>query len=170
MNHLVAALFTDSKHAGEAVGELHSAGFTKDISVIAKDVNESGENVHQIKQDTKDGAVAGAAAGGLLGGLAAFMAAATPVTIVGLGALLISGPLAALLGATGGALAGGLVGSLVDLGIPDQKARMFEDAIRSGETLVTVSVEDDKLEDVYQVFEKHGAHEAGDVKLPSTAL
>lgn len=164
MKHLVAGLFRDSEQAGQAIGKLKEKGYTDDISIIAKDVNEAGSNVHQIKQDASDGTAAGAATGGVLGAVAGLLTAAIPVALPGIG-LLIGGPLAALLGAAGGALTGGLVGAMVDLGIPDQKAKMFEDAVRAGEVLVTISVGDDKVNEVYEILQMHGAHEAGDIKL-----
>jgi hypothetical protein len=56
-----------------------------------------------------------------------------------LGPILAGGALAvALAGAAVGATAGGLVGVLIGMGVPENEARAYEAAVRSGQALVTV--------------------------------
>lgn len=156
MAELVAGLFSDSKKAGEAVADLKQRGFTDDISLIAKNFNDEGVNSHQIKQDVKDGAGAGAVTGGILGALGGLLVGAATLTVPVIGPILAAGPLAAALGGGAiGAATGGIVGALVDAGIPDQKAKMYEDRIRSGEVLVTVTVPEDKAASVQRILDAH---------------
>lgn len=88
------------------------------------------------------------AEGGLLGGPAGgragilitiFAAVGAAVVVPGLG--LVAGPLAVALTAVGAAgIAAGLVGALGNWGVPDERIRGFEDAIRAGGILMLVEV------------------------------
>jgi uncharacterized membrane protein len=163
MSHIVAGLFNDSKKAGHAVAELKQVGFTDDISLIAKDPSDTEASAHQIKQKVTDGAGDGAAVGGMLGGLVGLLAGIGTVILPGLGTLIVAGPLAALWGITGaaaGALTGGLVGALVDAGIPEERAKQFEDAIRRGEVLVTVTADHEDEQEVRRILDKHNVRES----------
>ncbi len=166
MTHMILGLFTDSKNAGEAISELKQKGYTKDISVLAQDYDQSNPNLTEIKQDVSDGTAVGATAGGALGGLAALLVGITSVAIPGLG--ILYGPLVALFsvagGAATGALAGGLVGALVDLGISDATAKLYEERIRSGEVLVAVSTTENTGQEVRTILEQHGVEELSEVE------
>ena len=158
MDHLVSGLFTNSKKAGEAVAELKQEGFTDDISIIAKDSEDAEQSSHQVKQDVKDGALGGAVTGGVLGAITGIIAGAASVLIPGLGTLVVAGPLAATWGVTGGALGaltGGLVGAMVDAGIPEEKAKMYEDRIKAGDVLVTVSTDHEDEAAIQRILDKH---------------
>lgn len=158
MDHVVSGLFTDSKQAGHAVAELKQQGFTDDISVIAKDPSDADESTHQVKQNVTDGAVGGAATGGVLGVITGLLAGVVSAAVPGIGTLLVAGPLAATWGITGGAigaLTGGLVGALVDAGIPEEKARMYEDRIIAGDVLVTVSTDHEDEAKVQKILDKY---------------
>lgn len=158
MDHIVSGLFTDSKKAGKAVAELKQQGFTDDISIIAKDPETAEGSSHQVKQDVTDGAVGGAATGGVLGVITGLIAGAASAVVPGIGALVVAGPLAAAWGITGGAvgaLTGGLVGAMVDAGIPEEKARLYEDRIIAGDVLVTVSTDHENEAKVKSILDKH---------------
>lgn len=92
-----------------------------------------------------DMAVEGIAIGGSIGTavgatLAAIAAVGTSLVIPGLN-LVIAGPLmAALAGGGAGAVTGGLVGGLVGLGIPEQDAEVYNQALRSGGVVMSVAV------------------------------
>lgn len=146
-------LFSDSKKAGEAVALLHQEGFTKDISLIAKDDATGDVSHEQVEHDVTDGVTAGAIAGGIFG-LVAGVLALTPIAVTG---LLIAGPLATALSAATGAVTGGIVGGLVDVGIPEERARIFEERIKRGEVLVAVSSAEDKTDRAHAVLTQYGA-------------
>ncbi len=162
MAQLIVALFDDQKSAGSAIADLKVKGFTNDISIIAKD-EQSGElSSHQVKQDVSEGVAVGAATGAGAGVLIGILAGLSNIVLPGVGPFLIGGSLAATWGIAGGVLgvfAGGLLGALVDIGIPEERARMFETAIRSGEVFVSTSTSDERIQDVSDIYEKHGATE-----------
>lgn len=158
MSSLIAGLFNDSKAAGEAVSNLKEKGYTKDISVIAKDMG-GGISSEQVKKDKTEGAVAGAVIGGPLGALAGLVTGAVTATVPG-AVLLVAGPLAAVWGVTGtalGALGGGLVGALVQAGFPEEKAKAFQDSVYRGEVLLAVTGQEDRTDDVVQSLNSMGA-------------
>ena len=154
MAHVIAGLFDDSKSAGDAVAELKDAGFVDDISIIAKEDDDSQIKSHQVKSS---GSVGGGA-GAVVGGLAGLLLGTGSVIVPGLGALLVAGPFTAFMGATG-ALAGGLVGFLVDVGIPEERAIEYEEAIKNGGVLVAVTADHRSEKKIRTVFEKHGVDE-----------
>lgn len=92
-----------------------------------------------------DMAVEGVAIGGSIGTavgatLAAIAAVGTSLVIPGLN-LVIAGPImAALAGGGAGALSGGLIGGLVGLGIPEQDAEVYNQALRTGGVVMSVAV------------------------------
>ena len=86
-----------------------------------------------------------------------------------MGAILIGGPIAAALGLSGaaglaasgaatGILAGGLVGGLSSLGVPEERARMYEEDIRRGGVLLAVPADERADVDMIQgIFDRHQA-------------
>lgn len=153
MSQVVIALFKDSTTAGDAIAELKNKGYTKDISVLAKDDKAHELSEHDVKQDVSDtagiGAAVGAAAGAIWAGLSA-------VALPGLG-LLVGGPLAALItGALAGAATGGLVGALVDLGLPEDLARDYENRLKRGEVAVGVTTSADRMDDAHRILKEKG--------------
>lgn len=161
MEHLVVGYFTDSESAGDAVAELKEAGFTDDVSVVARD-EETGEmRSHEIKNDVTDGTATGAATGGVLGALAGLLGTSTPVAVAGVGTLLMFGPLTTLLAAAVGAAAGGLVGGLVDAGVPETDAQRFSESISRGDVIVSVSVDPADSDKAEAIMLDYGATEVG---------
>jgi uncharacterized membrane protein len=159
---MIAGLFKDSDEAGEAVSQLLQMDEVGDVSVIAKDEDNGKVTSHQVKQDVDDGATAGAITGGALGGLLGLLTGVSAIAVPGIGPLLIAGPLAATWGITGGALGalgGGLVGALVDAGIPEKRAEMYEDRIKRGEVLVTAITGHETETKVRKVMTQHNVDE-----------
>ncbi len=146
----ILGVFLDRMSADSAIERLENLGYDpKDISIIVKD----GSHIQEIR-GSKGGTAAstmvtGATAGGVIGGLTGLLIGLGALTIPGVGAFLIGGPIAAALGLTGaaasavsgattGILAGGLVGGLVGLGIPEDVARVYEEHVREGAILLAV--------------------------------
>lgn len=96
-----------------------------------------------IKTERGDKSMEGLALGGALGGtvlgvIGAVIALSSTIVIPGIG-LVIAGPLAAgLVGAGTGSIAGGLIGALVGAGIPEDRAKLYEQGIKRGGIVVTV--------------------------------
>lgn len=152
----VIGIFTDSKHAGEAVSDLINKGYTNDVTVISK---EEGEEIttHEVKKDVSEGTTTGAVAGAAVGGIAALLSGVSSFVLPGLG-LLVLGPLAGFLTGIGaGALTGGLVGALADWGIPEETAKAYEQRLNEGEVLVGVTT--DKTDGAIEILENHGVDE-----------
>jgi len=91
--------------------------------------------------DEQTGAAVGAATGAVVGGSIALIASLVP----GVGPVLAVGPLlAALFGAGVGAVAGGMIGALVDIGVPEEEARLYQEGVSRGGTLLIVHSPDNK--------------------------
>ncbi|MBW7944223.1 DUF1269 domain-containing protein [Patescibacteria group bacterium] len=166
MSNILLGLFKDNKSAGMAVSELKEKGYTKEISLLAHDPKYEDPDIHEVKQDITTGTATGATVGAVAGALAALFSGITAVGIPGVG-LIVGGPLAVALGLVGGAagtLAGGLVGALVDLGINEATAQLYEERIRQGEVLIGVTTTEGTEENVRRVFTAHGAEEITTVR------
>lgn len=159
MSHILLGLFHDSTQAGAAVGQLKEKGYTKEISVLAYDPDYEDSHIHEIKQDVSTGTGLGATLGAVTGVLAGLFSGISALFVPGIG-ILVGGPLAALLGVTGGvvgSMTGGLLGALVDLGINESTAQLFEERIRAGEVMVGVTTGEDNSSEVSQLLQQHGA-------------
>jgi hypothetical protein len=101
------------------------------------------------------GAAAGAVGGGLLGLLAG-------LAIPGVGPLIAAGPLVAALmgtavGAGAGAATGGLIAALTGAGVPEEEATYYEEGVRRGGTLVTVTADDALADRAASTLSRFGA-------------
>ncbi|MGB3101377.1 MAG: general stress protein, partial [Psychrobacillus psychrotolerans] len=66
-NHIVG-VYENEQQAAEVVEDLKAKGYTtEEISVIAKNINETSEITQELKPSTKDGAIVGAVTGGAIG-------------------------------------------------------------------------------------------------------
>jgi len=86
-----------------------------------------------------EGAGIGAAIGGGLGAILAGLAAAGAIALPGIG-LIAMGPIAAALaGGAAGAVGGGIIGALIGAGIPEERARRYDQGIREGNIVMGVT-------------------------------
>jgi hypothetical protein len=169
MARLVLGMFGDRMMAESAIGDLEELGFNpKDISIVMRDRAAATEMATDTGASVASGAATGATTGGVLGALAGLLVGIGAITIPGLGALFIAGPIATALGLTGaaattvsgaltGAVAGGLVGGLMGLGVPEEDARYYEDRIREGGILLAVPTEIDQDDEVRHILQDNGA-------------
>lgn len=153
-NRMVTGLFRDRDSAERAYGSLESRGYSKDDVnlMMSEDTRNSwfsdsnnADNTTGLGDKALEGAGAGSAIGGTIGAvLAAIAAIGTNVVLPGLG-LVVAGPLAAALaGAGAGGLTGGLIGALVGSGIPEDRAKEYEEGIRSGGMVMGVNPRNDE--------------------------
>jgi uncharacterized membrane protein len=152
MKKTIGGLFTNFTEAERALRDLTELGITGDnISFVAKDPT-SGE-LHTTHADESETVVSGAATGVALGGLAGFL-----IAMPGIGPVLALGPLAAMIiGAAVGGAAGGFITELGALGVPEEEARFYEEAVRRGETAIIVQVEEAMVDHASAVLERYGA-------------
>lgn len=158
MKNITYALFKNSDEAGRAISILKEKGYTKDISLVAKDEDTGKVKSKGVKKDVSEGAVVGGVTGAAIGAVAAAIGLSlNPVTLPALGVVLSGGPLSALLGGVGGAVSGGLVGALVDAGVPEEEAKIYEDRIKRGEVLVAVTSDMEHRANLETIFKDHRA-------------
>jgi hypothetical protein len=170
----VVALFDDFQTAHDVVRELVDHGFPhEDISVVASDT--TGEYGRYLDEDyartaedvetsgAASGAGVGAGVGAVIGGLGGLLVGLGALAIPGIGPVLAAGPLAAALsglagagvGAVAGGVAGGLIGALVDMGVPEEQANYYAEAVRRGGTLVTVQTDENMSGRVMDIMNRY---------------
>ena len=167
---MILGLFENIKDANSVLSELdeHEYG-SEEITVVVREDIAKGD-VEIEENGTGDGAKEGAKTGGLIGGILGLLAGLAAIAIPGLGALFIAGPLVSALGIGGvagttaagaltGALAGGLVGALVNLGVEEDKAKIYETRVKEGDILLGVNVRDGDESTVEQIMNDRGVHD-----------
>ncbi|MEK3731505.1 MULTISPECIES: general stress protein [Paenibacillus] len=159
MTHKIVGAFRTEQEATRAIEELKRQGFsTEEISVIAKDRGESAAIQDETDTKAPEGLASGAATGGVLGGVTGLLAGIGALAIPGIGPIIAAGPIAATLtGAAVGAGAGGLVGGLIGLGIPEDRAKEYDNYVHEGNILVIVDTNPDHEGQVYGVFRSNQA-------------
>lgn len=154
----VVGVFDGPNHAEMALNELKAAGFTPEqVSVVARDNRETQAMVEGTGMGA-EGAGTGAVLGGITGGVLGWLVGIGALAIPGIGPIVAAGALATTLGGAAiGAVAGGLIGALVDLGIPEEEARGYEESVRQGSILLTVNAtSDEQAHQARSIFERHG--------------
>jgi uncharacterized membrane protein len=173
-------VFSTAREAEDALKELRDAGFPMGhVSVIAKDADRmSGVGDTDVRDahgnQAGEGATAGAVTGGALGGLTGLLVGLGALAIPGIGPVMLAGATATALattasGAAIGAAAGGLLGALVGLGIPEDRARVYNDRVSRGEYLVMVDGTEDEIRHAEAVLSRRGIQEWGIYDAPGTA-
>ena len=159
----VVGSFDSYAEASKVARELRNAGFAEaDVNVVASDtrrIDTTGTTpVSDAVDDATSGAATGAVAGGALGGAAGLAVSLMGLAIPGVGPILAAGPIAAALaGAGAGAVAGGLIGGLTDLGVPEEDAEYYAEAVRRGGALVTVRADASRADEAEALMRSHGA-------------
>jgi len=146
---MLTGMFRDRESAEKSYNSALSRGYTKDdLNVMMSDKTRdswfSDDDDTGLGSKAMEGAGAGSAIGGTLGAIIGGIAAiGTSVLIPGLG-LIVAGPIAAALaGAGAGGLTGGLVGALIGSGIPEDRAREYEEGIKNGGLVMGVNPRND---------------------------
>ncbi len=148
---LVTGLFRDRDSAERAYRSVYERGYGRDdVNLVMSDdtrVRHFADSTHattELGTKAAEGAGIGGAIGGTLGAIAAAVAAiGTTVLLPGLG-LVVAGPVAAALaGAGAGGAAGGLVGALIGWGIPEERVKHYEAALKEGGILMGVRPRND---------------------------
>lgn len=161
MAYFILSFFNSRDRAAKAAGELKGKGYIDDISIIMKE-GKGDVETHAVKQTTPKAFVQGAEAGGILGVALGIIANIVSFAVPGAGTYSIFGPLALVWGVTGaalGALSGGFIGAFVDIGLPEATAAEYEDRLKKGQTLIAITGEQHKENEVKRILEKNGAGE-----------
>jgi len=136
----VIGVFDRFEDADAAATALQRSGFPPDkISVV-----RGGADTPPARSASDTRATEGTAAGATVGAVIGGVIGLTALALTGIGPILAAGPIAAALtGALTGGAVGALVGSLAGLGVPTERARAYEAAVRAGGILVAVTADDD---------------------------
>ena len=163
----VSAIFKEREQIDNVIPRLLDRGISRDdISVIGKNFHSETKIAGFItKKDVILGGLRqGAIFGSLFGSALALLTGVGVLFVPFVGTLVAAGPLgAALLGATSGAIAGsagsGLVSAFVALGLPENKAAVYQTRIEAGEFLLAVEVPTDKSGEIQLLLESAGGEE-----------
>jgi hypothetical protein len=144
MPKTITAVFDTRLDAEFALRKLDESGYTKDqVTMLVSEETRGKHFGIDATSKSDQGAAVGAAVGGLTGALYLALASAGTLLIPGLN-LIVSGALVGALAGLGvGGAAGGLVGGLVGLGIPENEAKLYDDAVRKGSILIAVDATTD---------------------------
>jgi len=148
-NKLLTGMFRDRESTENVYNTLQQRGYNQDDVHLL--MSNDTRKKHFADDDTEIGTKAaeglgkGSAIGGTVGAIAGAIAAiGTAIAIPGLG-LVIAGPIAAgLAGAGAGGLTGGIIGALVGAGIPEERARIYENGIKKGNVVIGVHPRNDE--------------------------
>lgn len=130
----VTGLFHSRADAERAYKAAHERGYERDhINLLMSEETRKTHFADDKGTKALEGAGAGSAIGGTVGAvIAAIAAIGTSLALPGIG-LVIAGPLAAAFaGAGAGGLTGGLIGALVGSGIPEDRAKFYDEGVREG--------------------------------------
>lgn len=176
MQHAVG-IFSNRRDAEQALTELRDAGFNMDrVSVIVKnadpndrigDAGVSDSKAEQIEGGTKAGATSGAVTGGIIGLVGSLGVLALP----GVGVAAEVGILLAntLLGGAIGAAAGALAGALIGWGVPEDRAKYYEERVSAGDYLVVVEGTAEDILRAEAILDRRGIRDWGIYDAPGTA-
>jgi len=152
-SQMVTGLFRDKESAERAYNSLAERGYShEDINVIMSD--EARQKYYPEGKDSADsdfdskaleGVGAGAGIGGTAGAIIGAIAAiGTSIAVPGLG-LVVAGPIAgALVGAGAGGATGGIIGGLVGSGIPEDRAKEYEQGVKEGGIVLGFNARDER--------------------------
>ncbi|BAY34288.1 multi-sensor signal transduction histidine kinase [Nostoc carneum NIES-2107] len=140
-------VFHNRHDTEQALRDLSNSGIAMDkVSVIARDGDRHGDIAgtpvtEKVGDKSDEGATIGAVSGGALGGLTGLLVGLGTLAIPGIGPIMLAGAAATALATTvaGGAIgaaAGSLLGGLIGLGIPEERARMYNERVERGGYLV----------------------------------
>ena len=161
-------VFEKRENVEDALRALKDNGFNMDdVSLLARDL-EGVEGADEVTEkqgnEASEGAGIGATTGTVLGGIGGFLVGAGVLAIPGVGPVLAAGVgiseiAATLAGAGIGAAAGGIIGALVGLGIPEEKAKVYEDRIKAGDYLLMVTGTEDHVEKAASILRDRNIQE-----------
>lgn len=164
----VFGVFKSKRAAEGCFDALIAAGHApSEINVMMSDKTRARDFSAEAAKGAKagshaaDGVGVGGAVGTVVGAsLAAIAAVGTSLALPGLG-IIIAGPIAAALaGAGAGAVTGGAIGGLIGLGITEQNAQRYNEALANGGVVLSVKTgESEDAAEVQRVMVAHGGEE-----------
>ena len=141
----ITRMYDNYADAIAVVKELEAADLSanREISLVANEHAHGRDTVAPEDRDRGTHAGTGAGVGAAVGGVVGILTGLGLLAIPGVGPLVAAGWLATTLAGAGvGAVAGGLVGALTSAGVDPEEAKVYEEGVRRGSTLVAVKVDD----------------------------
>jgi cation transport regulator ChaB len=163
----ITAVFKEESEIKNVIDRLLNRGVSRDhISVMGRNFqSETRISGFITKKDVILGGLrSGAIFGSLFGSLLSLLTGVGVLFIPFVGSVVAAGPISAvLLGTATGALAGsagaGLVSALATLGMPEEKAAIYETRLKAGDFLVMVEVPSDRSGEYQLLMESAGGEE-----------
>jgi len=163
-------VFSHRRDAENALYELRNSGFPIDrVAVIKRDADRNddiaGAEVREnVGNKADEGATVGAVSGGVLGGLTGLLVGLGTLAIPGIGPIMLAGATATALattlaGAGIGAAAGSLLGGLIGLGIPEERAKVYNERVERGDYLVIIDGTDTEIARAEEILRRQGIEE-----------
>ncbi len=170
----VCAVFKEQQQIDGAVRKLLDQNVSKEhISVMGQNFqSETRISGFLTKKDVILGGLrSGAVFGSLFGSLLGLLTGVGVLFIPFVGPVVAAGPIGALLlGATSGAIAGsagaGLVSVLVAVGLPEEKAAIYQTRMQAGEFLLMAEVSADEVSGIQTLLEGAGGQEVHTMDKP----
>ncbi|MBW4627075.1 MAG: histidine kinase [Brasilonema octagenarum HA4186-MV1] len=170
VNKRAVGVFSNRRDAEGALYELRESGFPIDkVSVIKQDADRNDEIAgtevrENIGNKSDEGATVGAVSGGVLGGLTGLLVGLGTLAIPGIGPIMLAGATATALATTAagagiGAAAGSLLGALVGLGIPEERARVYNERVERGDYLIIIDATDAEIAKAEEILKRRGIEE-----------
>lgn len=163
----ISAVFQTEQQIDKVVRLLMDSGVPQDfVSVMGQNFQSETRIAGFIsKKDVILGGLrTGAVFGSLFGSLLSLFTGVGVLFVPFIGSVVAAGPISSvLLGAATGAIAGsagaGLASALTTLGMPEEKATIYETRIKAGEYLLMVEVPAAKSDQYYSMIENTGGEE-----------
>lgn len=163
----ITAVFKEESQINDVIKRLIDRGVSRDhISVMGRNFqSQTRVSGFITKKDVILGGLrSGAIFGSLFGSLLSLLTGVGVLFIPFIGSVVAAGPIGAvLLGAATGALAGsagaGLASLLATLGMPEEKAAVYETRVKAGEFLVMAEVPADRSGEYQLLIESAGGEE-----------
>ncbi|WP_017314592.1 ChaB family protein [Mastigocladopsis repens] len=163
----ISAIFKEHKQVDDLIRRLLDRGVSRDhISVMGRNFQSETRIAGFItKRDVILGGLrTGAIFGSLFGSFLSLLTGVGVLFIPFVGPIVAAGPIGAiLLGAASGALAGsagaGLVSVLTTLGMPEDKAAIYQTRLQAGEFLVMAEVPSDRAGEFQLLIQSAGGEE-----------
>lgn len=154
----ISRMYDDYADAISVVKELEAANLApgREISLIANEDARGRDSTHvETETETRTNAAPGAGVGAAVGGVVGILTGLGIMAIPGIGPLVAAGWLATTLAGVGvGAAAGGLVGALTHAGVSQEEAKVYEEGVRRGSTLVAVKVDEGDVPRVEKIMDQ----------------
>ncbi|MBO3462430.1 general stress protein [Aetokthonos hydrillicola Thurmond2011] len=155
-------VFSSRTEAENALTKLRDAGFNmSQVSVVAKDAEREGDIAGVEMQEHLSEKAAGAAIkGAAMGGITGLIVGLGTLTIPGLAPILLVGEVATTVAtAVAGAGIGSLLGALTSLGIPEERATVYNQRVSTGDYLVIVDGSEQELRHAEDTLRSSGIQE-----------